>query len=132
VILDTSAIIAILLNEPENEKLLDKMERVDLRAVSPPILVEAAVVLNHRLRKSDPADPKELLSGFLQTFNVNTVPFVDDHWREAAQAFRRFGKGRHPAKLNLGDCMSYATAKVAGLPLLCLGDDFSKTDLDLA
>ena len=73
-----------------------------------------------------------MLSEFLQEFEVSLVPFGEDHWREAASAFKRFGKGRHPASLNLGDCMAYATAKVAGLPLLFVGNDFPKTDLDLA
>lgn len=127
-ILDTSAIIAILLKEPDSTHLLDRLETVSFRAVSPPILVEAAAVLSHRLRKP----PEGTLLRFLQQFSVHVEPFVDVHWVEATKAVWRFGKGRHPAKLNLGDCMSYATAKVAGLPLLCLGDDFSKTDLDLA
>jgi ribonuclease VapC len=54
------------------------------------------------------------------------------HWRSAVDAFHRFGKGRHPAGLNFGDCMSYATAKLADQPLLCAGADFAKTDLRLA
>lgn len=127
-ILDTSAIVAILLQEPQHESLLDKLEPVSLRVVSAPILVEAAVVLTHRLEENI----ERILSGFLLNFNIETVPFVDVHWIEAAKAVWRFGKGRHPAGLNLGDCMTYATAKVADLPLLCLGNDFSKTDLELA
>jgi len=60
------------------------------------------------------------------------VSFGEDHWREAARAFRRFGKGRHPAALNFGDCLTYAVARLAGAPLLCVGEDFPQTDLDLA
>ena len=60
------------------------------------------------------------------------VPFGEDHWSEALDAFRRFGKGKHPAGLNLGDCFSYAVASMADQPLLCVGDDFRKTDLTVA
>ena len=127
-ILDTSAIVAILLQEPQQESLLDKLEPASLRIVSAPIMVEAAVVLTHHLKE----DTERTLSRFLRTFSVEVVPFVDVHWIEAAKAVLRFGKGHHPAGLNLGDCMTYATAKVAGFPLLCLGNDFSKTDLELA
>ena len=108
--------------------MLDKVHAVRRRAVSAPILVETAFVLTRTME----SDTEKELSLFLRSLNIRTLPFVDAHWREAAQAFRRFGKGRHPAGLNLGDCMTYATAKVAGFPLLCLGNDFSKTDLELA
>jgi len=62
----------------------------------------------------------------------SVVPFSEEHAREAAEAFARFGKGRHRAALNFGGCMSYAMAKLAGQPLLCTGADFAKTDLKLA
>ena len=62
---------------------------------------------------------------------VDVVPFQADRWRVAAQAFARFGRGRHPAALNYGDCLSYASARVAGAPLLCVGGDFAQTDLEL-
>lgn len=127
-ILDTSAIIAMMQREPGFRVLLDKVHAAPVRAVSAPILVETAVVLTRTMED----DTEQELSLFMESLNIGTLPFVDAHWREAAQAFRRFGKGRHPAKLNLGDCMTYATAKVADLPLLCLGNDFSKTDLELA
>ena len=62
---------------------------------------------------------------------IAIVPFTDLHWQRTIDAFARFGKGRHPAALNFGDCMSYATAALARQPLLCVGDDFRKTDLEL-
>jgi len=127
-ILDSSAIVAILLEEQEIGSLLTKMNRASYRAVSGPILVESALVLTGRLK----GDATAVLSEFLQEFEVSLVPFGDAQWREAANAFKLFGKGRHPAGLNLGDCMAYATAKIAGLPLLFIGNDFPKTDLDLA
>jgi ribonuclease VapC len=127
-ILDSSAIVAILLEEQEIGSLLTKMNRASYLAVSGPILVESALVLTGRLK----TDATDVLSEFLQEFEVSLVPFGDAQWREAASAFKRFGKGRHPAGLNLGDCIAYATAKIAGLPLLFIGNDFPKTDLDLA
>ena len=72
-----------------------------------------------------------LLTGFLQEFRIETLPFEEHHWPVALEAFTRFGKGRHAAGLNLGDCFTYATARVAGEPLLCLGDDFAQTDLEV-
>lgn len=57
------------------------------------------------------------------------VPFGEDHWRQAAEAYARFGRGRHKAALNFGDCLSYAVARLADQPLLCVGDDFARTDL---
>jgi ribonuclease VapC len=60
------------------------------------------------------------------------VAFGEPHWRAALEAFRRFGKGRHPAGLNFGDCLSYAVARVAGHPLLFVGNDFSCTDIEVA
>ena len=71
------------------------------------------------------------LRSFLVEYDVRPVPFGADHWRVAAQAFARFGRGRHPAALNYGDCLSYASARVAGAPLLCVGGDFAQTDLEL-
>ena len=127
-ILDTSAILAILLGEPDLGSLLTKLGRASSRSVSSPVLVESVLVLTGRLE----GDAEAALSDFLQEFSVTTIPFGERHWREAASAFRRFGKGRHPAALNFGDCMAYATAKVAGQPLLCIGNDFPQTDIDLA
>lgn len=72
------------------------------------------------------------LEAFLRDLSVTIVPFEELHWIEAIEAHRKFGKGRHPAALNFGDCLSYAVARVAGEPLLCTGNDFTRTDLDLA
>ena len=127
-ILDSSAILAILLGEPDLGALLSKLGRATSRSVSSPILVESALVLTGRLE----GDAEAALSDFLKEFSITTIPFGEQHWREAASAFRRFGKGRHPAALNFGDCMAYATARVAGQPLLCIGNDFPQTDIELA
>jgi ribonuclease VapC len=127
VILDTSAILAILLEETELGVLLTKLNQAKSRSVSTTNLVECSMVFAGRSK-----DSELLLTEFLREFEVATIPFSEPHWHEAARAFSRFGKGRHPAALNFGDCMAYATAKVAGQPLLCIGNDFVQTDLDLA
>jgi ribonuclease VapC len=101
------------------------MNAADRLAMGTPTLVEATVVL---VRRFGPPGRKSLHK-FLEEREVVSVPFERRHWRAAQEAFVRFGKSRHPAALNLGDCMSYATAAVAGEPLLFTGDDFAKTDI---
>jgi ribonuclease VapC len=127
-ILDTSAIVAIALKEPGFEDLLEKLTEASQVGVGVPTVTEAAIVLSARLRQ----DARSLLSRLLLEGSIATIPFGDAHFGLAVEAWLRFGKGRHPAALNFGDCMSYATAKLAGEPLLCTGDDFPKTDLALA
>lgn len=77
-------------------------------------------------------DASALLERMLDELAVQEVPFGEIHWREAVDAYHRFGKGRHPAALNFGDCMTYAVAKLAGEPLLFQGTDFALTDLEPA
>jgi ribonuclease VapC len=128
VILDTSALVAITLREPGFENLVAKLRAADTLGIGGPTLVEAGIVLSARLG----IEPQALLDRFLRDFGVVSVTFGDLHWREALEAFRRFGKGRHPAALNFGDCLSYAAARLAGHPLLFVGDDFSRTDIEAA
>jgi len=85
-------------------------------------------VLSVRLRR----DARGLLARMLSEAQIGILPFTDAHFGVAVHAWLAYGKGRHPAALNFGDCMSYASARVAGEPLLCVGDDFSRTDLPLA
>ena len=73
-----------------------------------------------------------MLTGALRRVNAQVVPFTEEHFDAAVEAFQRFGRGRHPAGLNFGDCMSYAVATVAGLPLLFTGQDFARTDITTA
>jgi ribonuclease VapC len=127
-ILDSSAIVAILMEEPEAEDLLVKLRQPGPVGVGAPTLMETGVVLTHRFRR----DPIPVLQEFLYKLGGLILPFDEIHWRVATEAFVRFGKGRHPAALNFGDCLSYATARVAGQPLLCIGNDFVQTDLALA
>ena len=127
-ILDTSAIVAVVLEEEDADVLLRKLYETDVKGVGAPTLTEAGLVLSSRLR----GDSEDLLSNFLNIHALNVVAFSDAHWREAVRAFYRFGKGRHPAGLNFGDCLSYAAAKMAGRPLLYVGNDFAQTDLERA
>lgn len=127
-ILDSSAILAIILDEPERGEFLDTIDDADVVGVGAPTLVEAGVVLSARLKR----DGQEILSRFLETIDAETVPFTADHWTEALSAWMRYGRGRHAAALNLGDCLAYATARLACRPLLAKGSDFPLTDVDLA
>ena len=128
-ILDTSAVVAVFLREPEFADILEKLGAAsEPLGIGTPTLVETGIVLAARLK----ADPRPALAKFLADFEIAAIPFGDPHWREALEAFDRFGKGRHKAALNFGDCMAYATAQLSGQALLCVGDDFPKTDLLLA
>ncbi|RMF81689.1 MAG: type II toxin-antitoxin system VapC family toxin [Nitrospirae bacterium] len=127
-ILDTSAVTAIFLQEPGYEVLLERLARARVLAMAAPSLLELGIVLSARLRR----DATPLVDRFLREAGVETIAFGEDHWRVAVAAWRRFGRGRHPAGLNFGDCIAYAAARLADQPLLCVGDDFPKTDLRLA
>ena len=127
-IVDTSAVVAIAFAEPLAPRLTARIVDESACGIGAATLVESGLVLAARLG----GDSRAFLRRFLDDLGVEVVPFLDAHWGVAVQAFRDFGKGRHPAALNLGDCFSYATARVAGRPLLCVGDDFPRTDLTLA
>ena len=128
-IVDTSALLAIVFQEPGYESLIDRQAPgtgEEGSGNSDPC--RGGLVLTGRLE----GDADAQVSGILQQLEIVPVPFGERHWRTAVEAFHRFGKGRHPAALNFGDCLSYATAKLADRPLLFVGDDFSKTDLRAA
>lgn len=127
-IIDSSAIVAIALKEPGFEELLRKLAIARNAGIGVPTLTETAIVLSARLNR----DARGILSRFLLEGSIATVPFGDAHFAAAVDAWLRYGKGRHPASLNFGDCLCYATAKLAGEPLLCVGNDFIQTDLSLA
>lgn len=126
-ILDTSAIVAVVLREPEFERLLDQVGSARVVAIGAPTLAETGIVLRARLD----TEVRGLLARLLQEWQAVIIPFGQDHWQEALDAYSRFGRGRHKAALNFGDCLSYAVARVSGEPLLCTGRDFSQTDLAL-
>lgn len=124
-ILDSSAIVAIVLGEPGFEALVTTIRGEELVGVGAPTLAETGIVLEARLG----TDAQAILDRFLRDFDVTVVPFAADQWREAVDAFRRFGRGRHRAALDFGDCLAYATARASGDSLLYVGNDFSATDL---
>jgi len=127
-VLDSSAIVAIHLKEPGYERLIEAVDRSEVVVVGVPTLLETAMVLTTRLGQ----DARPLLFAFLRRLEAEVVAFNDAHLDAAATAFLRFGRGRHPAGLNFGDCMSYAIASVAGMPLLFTGEDFARTDIPRA
>jgi ribonuclease VapC len=128
VILDSSAVIALVLREKGWEAIVESLETSENVGIGAPTFTETAIVLSARLGK----DATPLLLTLFDNFGVTVVPFGGEHSREALDAWLRFGKGRHAAALNFGDCMSYAVARLAGSPLLCTGSDFAKTDINLA
>jgi ribonuclease VapC len=127
-IIDTSAIVALLLREPGFEVLLDKLAVDPNPAVNAATLTEAGIVLSARIGD----DARGLLARFVQEGGIEILPFGDAHYSVAVDAWLRYGKGRHTAALNYGDCLTYAAAALSGEPLLCVGADFAQTDLELA
>jgi ribonuclease VapC len=127
-VMDSSALISILLEERGHGSLLEKVGRAEAIFLGAPTALETAMVLSTRFRQ----DSRPLLAGFLRRINAEIIEFNEDHYEAALSAFLRFGKGRHPAALNFGDCMSYALASVSGLPLLYAGIEFSRTDIQSA
>lgn len=124
-VLDTSALLALLLDEPEAEEFRLAVEEDATRLVSAATLLETALVIE--ARKGDPGGRE--LDTLIQKAEVIIVPVEAEHVAEARRAYRRFGKGRHAAGLNFGDVFAYALARVSGEPLLFKGDDFTKTDI---
>ena len=124
-VIDTSAIVAVLLGEPEAEALVRAIASEPSRLVSAFSLLEASAVL---LARKGPAALREL-DLFVHAAGVTVVAFDEQQSTAAREAYERFGRGRHPAGLNLGDCCAYALARVSGQPLLFKGDDFRRTDL---
>ena len=124
-VLDSSAIVAIHLREPGHERLIERIDTAEVVVVGVPTLLETAMVLTARLGQ----DARPMVFAFLRRLEAEVVPFNEEHLDAAITAFIRFGRGRHPAALNFGDCMSYAVASVAGMPLLFTGEDFRRTDI---
>jgi ribonuclease VapC len=128
IVLDASALIAILLGESTAVTLAEAIQRNAPRLLSAASLVEASQVIESRKGEAGGRE----LDLLIYRAGIEIVP-VDAAQAEVARAaFRQFGKGRHPAGLNYGDCFSYALAKVSEASLLFVGDDFSRTDLTIA
>jgi ribonuclease VapC len=124
-VLDTSALLALLLDEPEAEDFRTAVEDDATRLVSAATLLETALIIE--ARKGEPGGRE--LDALVQKADVVVVPVDAEHVAEARRAYRRFGKGRHAAKLNFGDVFAYALARSSGEPLLYKGDNFAKTDI---
>jgi len=125
-VLDTSALLAILMAEPEAEGFAVAIEHDPIRLVSAGSMLETAIVAESRWRD---AGGRELDLLLFKT-GITVIPVDAEQVEIARQAFRLFGKGRHPAGLNFGDCFAYALSRVSGQPLLFKGDDFAQTDVD--
>ena len=125
-VVDTSAIIAILFREPAARAVAEAIRSHRKRTISSASVIEASVVLIRRGREALLADLDLLLS----TSRIEPMPVTKEQIRLAQDGFLRYGKGQHEARLNFGDCFSYALAKASGQPLLFVGSDFSKTDLE--
>ena len=123
--LDSSAVVAVLRREQGYEGLATALDEATQIAIGAPTLLETGIVLMGRLGRAGRAR----VAQFLEHYGVVVIPFDGRHWHAAAEAFLRYGKGRHPAALNYGDCMTYATAQLAAHPLLPTGEDFAKTDV---
>jgi ribonuclease VapC len=126
-VIDTSALVAIFLNEPERRSFLADIIAAETRLISAATVLEAGIVLEAR-RGEDAGREFDL---FVVRSNLQIVPVDAEQADLARAAWRRYGKGRHPAALNFGDCFSYALAKATGEPLLAKGTDFGLTDIEI-
>ncbi|RJP32620.1 MAG: type II toxin-antitoxin system VapC family toxin [Candidatus Omnitrophota bacterium] len=125
-ILDTSALIAILQNEPERNNLLDAIEKADLIKIASATVLEASIVM--KIRHGE--EGVKHLHEFLTKINAEEVPFTSEHRQYAEVAYAAYGKGQnHKAQLNFGDCFSYGLSKCMDEPLLFIGSDFAHTDI---
>lgn len=121
IVVDSSAVISVLTREPGSDKIIAALDASNPRLISAGTLLELGIVCES---KTDGRVPMERV---VEQFALTVVPVEDQHLAAAMAGWRRFGKGRHPAGLNLGDCFAYALAITAGAPLLFVGDDFSRT-----
>lgn len=127
-IVDSSALLALVLREPGYERILEAVAGAEWIGIGAPTLVETGIVLTARLG----AAGRSVLAMLIEDLDLTVVSFDAAHAREARRAFSTYGRGRHAADLNFGDCLTYAIAKVAAAPLLFVGEDFAHTDLEPA
>jgi ribonuclease VapC len=127
-VLDSSVLLSVVLGEPDAEAIAAKLVEPGPKFVSAVTLLEAAVAAERR----GGLEARDRLDRLVTRIAPQVIAFDEQHLGWARDGYRRFGKGRHPAALNLGDCIAYATARHAGLPLFFKGDDFTQTDIDRA
>lgn len=125
-ILDSSAIVAVLTDEPERDLVYAALDRYERFAIGAPTLLETTMVMTPRSRSAT-----TLIRDLVEGLEIEVIAFGEEHLTVAVAAFHRYGKGTHRARLNYGDCMAYAVAKLSRQPLICIGDDFAQTDLEL-
>ncbi|MFQ5790289.1 MAG: type II toxin-antitoxin system VapC family toxin [Acidobacteriota bacterium] len=125
-VIDTSALVAILLDEPGAEQIEDAISEDPVRLVSAASVLETSIIVEARF--GEPGGRE--LDLLIHRAAIDIAPVTADQIEVARQAFRSFGRGRHPAALNFGDCFSYALSKTSGEPLLFKGDDFAQTDAE--
>ena len=129
IFVDTSAFVAILKKESDATELAETLEKAERRLTSSAVRLETCMVLS-RLSDITAQRAQEFFDLFLAKAKIEEIAVEPKAGRTAVDCFQAFGKGRHPAKLNFGDCLSYACAKDAGARLLYKGDDFSQTDIN--
>jgi ribonuclease VapC len=127
VVIDTSALLAIFLAEPERKPFLDSIFQAETRMISAASVLETGIVLEARRGESAGRE----FDLFLVRANLQIVSLDSEQVEIARSAWRKYGKGRHPAGLNFGDCFAYALAKFTGEPLLAKGNDFAATDIEV-
>jgi ribonuclease VapC len=127
VIVDASAVTSIFLRRSGCERLIDALASAPFAGIGAPTLAEASLLLATEAGR----DIHGMLARFVQEFELQVVPFSDAHYRAALDAHQRFGQGLHEADLDFGDCLSYATARLARQPLLCDDRRFAYTDLEM-
>lgn len=127
--IDTSVFIALLTGEPDADALAESLAGAELRRTSPLVRLETSAVLATRLDIS-PTQASDLFDEMLEEADITMAPITDEIGKIAVRCFETYGKGRHPARLNLVDCFSYACAKALKAPLLFKGQDFSLTDVN--
>lgn len=125
---DTSALVAILTAEAERSTLLSRLDGAVDPLTSGLAVFETAIAVARKTAMSV-ADAEAQVAEFIRVVGLRIVPIAEAETALALAAHARYGKGRHPARLNLGDCFAYACARVHGVPLLYVGDDFSHTDI---
>lgn len=123
--LDSSVMLAILFAEAGHLDLIDRILEADGVRIATPTLVETSIVFAGRRRAKAAGEVEALV----HELGVSVAPFGEREWHAAVEAFLRFGRGRHKAALNFGDCLAYASAVVAHDSLLFTGDDFARTDI---
>lgn len=127
IFIDTSVFVAILTNEPDRDLFVDAIAGAERLITSPVVRLETCIVLSRRLDFS-PGDAEARLGTFLEDAEIEETPVDSAVGAAAVACFEQYGKGRHPARLNFADCLSYACAKAHGATLLFKGEDFAQTD----